>query len=58
MEIKDLGMIDVKNMYGIGAIRNHKNLQLVVELVKGEKKKIHNPKDARNEKITIVHSEL
>lgn len=26
--------------------------------LKGEKKKIHNPKDARNEKITIVHQEL
>ncbi|CDD21247.1 hPr kinase/phosphorylase [Firmicutes bacterium CAG:313] len=40
MEIKDLGIIDVKNMYGIGAIRNHKNLQLVVELVKGETSKV------------------
>ena len=40
MEIKDLGMIDVKNMYGIGAIRNQKNLQLVVELVKGETSKV------------------
>ncbi len=34
MEIKNLGMINIEQIYGIGAVRNHKNLQLVVELVK------------------------
>lgn len=34
MEVKDLGMINVKNIFGIGSIRNQKNLQLVIELTK------------------------
>ncbi len=34
MEIKDMGYIDVRKMFGIGAVRDHKNLQLVVKLVK------------------------
>lgn len=34
MEVKDLGMINVEKIFGIGSIRHHKNLQLVVELVK------------------------
>lgn len=33
MEVKNLGMINVKNIFGIGSIREHKNLQLVIELV-------------------------
>ena len=33
IEIKDLGQIDVQNTFGIGSIRNQKNLQIVVELV-------------------------
>ena len=33
MEIKDLGMINVEQIFGIGAVRNHKNLQLVVGYV-------------------------
>ncbi len=36
MEIKDLGMINVEKIFGIGSIRHHKNLQLVIELVHGE----------------------
>ena len=36
MEVKDLGMINVEKIFGIGAIRHHKNLQLVVELVHEE----------------------
>lgn len=34
MEIKDMGYIDIRKMFGIGAVRDHKNLQLVVKLVK------------------------
>lgn len=34
MDIKNLGLINVEQIFGIGAIRNQKNLQLVVELVK------------------------
>ncbi|MBS5852760.1 MAG: hypothetical protein KIC61_03970 [Staphylococcus sp.] len=41
MEIKDLGMINVEQIFGIGAVRNHKNLQLVVELVE----KVNHQKD-------------
>ncbi len=33
MEVKDLGMINIEKIFGIGAIRHHKNLQLVIELV-------------------------
>jgi HPr kinase/phosphorylase len=36
MEVKDLGMINVEKIFGIGAIRHHKNLQLVLELVHNE----------------------
>lgn len=36
MEVKDLGMINVEKIFGIGSIRHHKNLQLVVELVRDE----------------------
>ncbi len=32
MTIKDMGLIDVLTMFGIGSMRQHKNLQLVVEL--------------------------
>lgn len=42
MEIKDLGMINVEQIFGIGAVRNHKNLQLVVELVE----KVNHQKDS------------
>lgn len=34
MSIKDLGLIDVLSMFGIGAMRQHKNLQLIVELTR------------------------
>lgn len=34
MTIKDMGLIDVLSMFGIGSMRQHKNLQLVVELTK------------------------
>lgn len=33
MEVKDIGMINVEKIFGIGAIRHHKNLQLIIELV-------------------------
>lgn len=33
MDVKDIGMINVEKIFGIGAIRHHKNLQLVIELV-------------------------
>lgn len=33
MTIKDLGLINVEQIFGIGAIRHHKNLQLAIELV-------------------------
>lgn len=33
MTIKDLGLINVEQIFGIRAIRHHKNLQLVVKLV-------------------------
>ena len=36
MEVKDLGMINVEKIFGIGSIRHHKNLQLVIELVREE----------------------
>lgn len=34
MTIQDMGLIDVLSMFGIGSMRQHKNLQLVVELTK------------------------
>lgn len=34
MNIKDMGLIDVLSMFGIGSMRQHKNLQLVVELTR------------------------
>lgn len=39
MEIQGIGIIDVKRLFGVGAIRDTKNIQLVIELEK------YNPKN-------------
>jgi HPr kinase/phosphorylase len=32
LEIRGLGIVDVKDLYGVGAVREHKRIELVVEL--------------------------
>jgi HPr kinase/phosphorylase len=36
MEIRGLGIIDIKDLYGVGAVREDKSIQLVIELVEWE----------------------
>lgn len=58
MEIKDIGMVNVVNLFGIGAYRNSKRVMMVVELVKSEKEMKKNAKisffDTEVPLITIV----
>ena len=39
MEIQGIGIVDVKSLFGVGAIRDKKNVQLVIELDRYEAKK-------------------
>lgn len=42
LDIKDIGLVNVVNLFGIGSFRNQKRLMMVVELVKTEDEINHN----------------
>lgn len=43
MEIKDIGMVNVVNLFGIGAYRSSKRLMMIIDLVKSESEVNHAP---------------
>jgi HPr kinase/phosphorylase len=58
MEIRGLGIIDVKNMFGIRAIRYQKRVEVVVELLDWDPKEEYTRTGLDEEKISILGVEI
>ncbi|CUS99379.1 HPr(Ser) kinase/phosphatase [Candidatus Chrysopegis kryptomonas] len=58
MEIRGLGIIDVKNMFGIRAIRYQKRIEVVVELLDWDPKEEYTRTGLDEEKISILGVEI
>ena len=54
MEIPGIGIVDVKRMFGVGAIRDTKNVQLVVELENYDSKKIYDRLGLEEKRIELL----
>ncbi len=58
MEIRGIGLIDVKEMFGIRAIRYQKRLEVVVELEIWDKKSNYTRTGLENETISLLDVEI
>ena len=58
MEIRGLGLVDIKALYGITAVREAKKIDLVVHLEEWNPKKMYERLDSQNKKKDILGVEL
>ena len=58
MEIRGIGIIDVKSLYGVGAIKNQKAIDLVIELENWNKKKYYDRLGLDREYEEILGKEI
>jgi HPr kinase/phosphorylase len=58
MEIRGLGIFDVKNIFGVGAVRNTKRLSMIVELEDWDPEKEYNRTGIREDSYTILEVKL
>ena len=58
MEIRGIGIIDVRSMYGIGAVMQEKHIELVVELEKWDEEKQYDRLGNTNQTQKILDVEL
>lgn len=58
MEIRGIGIIDVRSMYGIGAVMQEKRIELVVELEKWDEEKQYDRLGNTNQTQKILDVEL
>lgn len=58
MEVRGIGIIDVRAMYGVGAVRDEKRLDLVVELESWEEGKTYDRLGDKQETCTIIDTTL
>ncbi|MCK4797563.1 MAG: HPr kinase/phosphorylase [Spirochaetes bacterium] len=58
MEIQGIGIIDVKRLFGVGAIRDKKNIQLVIELDKYDSDKEYDRIGLEEKYIDIMDVEI
>lgn len=54
MEIRGLGIIDIKTLYGIGAIRISKRLDVIIELLDGNNETYSSSVNYINSKVEVV----
>ncbi len=58
MEIRGLGIFDVKNIFGVGAVRNTKRISLIVELEDWDSKKEYDRTGITEDSYTILEVKL
>ena len=58
MEIRGIGIIDVKSLYGVGAIKNQKAIDLVIELENWNQKKYYDRLGLDREYEEILEKKL
>lgn len=58
MEIRGLGLLDIKALYGITAVREAKKIDIVVHLEEWSESKMYERLDAQNKKETLLGVEL
>ena len=58
MEIRGLGIFDVKNIFGVGAVRNTKRISLIVELEDWDSKKEYDRTGITEDSHTILEVKL
>lgn len=58
MEIRGIGIVDVVTMFGAGAYRNRKNIQLVVELQAWDNDKYYDRLGLETQKIKYFNTEI
>jgi HPr kinase/phosphorylase len=58
MEIRGLGIFDVKNIFGVGAVRNSKRISMIVELEDWDPEKEYNRTGIREDSYTILEVKL
>ena len=58
MEIRGLGLVDIKALYGITAVRDAKKIELVVHLEEWDSQKIYERLDTQNYTKNILDVEL
>ncbi len=58
MEIRGLGIFDVKNIFGVGAIRNSKRISMIVELEDWDKDKEYDRTVISGDSYTILELKL
>jgi HPr kinase/phosphorylase len=58
MELRGLGVINIKDLYGVSAIRHSKNVELVVSLERWEAGKEYDRLGLQDEKYTILGLDL
>jgi HPr kinase/phosphorylase len=58
MEIRGLGIINIRSLFGVEAIRDQKKVELVVELVEWDTKQEYDRLGFEEEKYTVLGVEL
>lgn len=58
MEIRGIGIIDVKSLYGVGAIKNQKSIDLVVELENWDQQKYYDRLGLDREYVEILETQV
>ena len=58
MEIRGIGVVDVVTMFGAGAYRERKSINLVVELESWDDKKIYDRLGVEEEKVKYFDTEI
>lgn len=58
MEVRGIGIIDVRNMYGVGAVKRTKVIDMVVHLEKWDDKKDYDRLGSSTEEIDILDHKL
>jgi len=58
MEVRGIGIIDVKSMYGVGAIKNTKVLDLVIQMESWDEEKVYDRLGMTEERTEILGCDL
>jgi HPr kinase/phosphorylase len=58
MEIRGLGIFDVKNIFGVGAVRNSKRISMIVELEDWDPEKEYDRTGIRDDSYSILEVKL
>ncbi len=58
MEIRGLGIIDIKTLYGLGAVRNSKQLDVVIELREMKEDEYMTKTEYNEEQISVLEAKI